>query len=403
MDILSSRYIIDGVAMELTPRQMLDEATGKVPEARPDSGEGSEPIVDESIDPAPSDGIHDAARTDEYLKLIAGPAARHRHIPAFCAAEMTRSEISRALIDAIWRSGHFRIDDLTISVKWNWETTSVGNMAAFYRSVEEACNYANLLGIGLTGYEVNPQARHCSVDISVSVENNPYDGTEDEIEPVEIAESIDRTISDAPDGTPDIASYELPFKTAAPSIRKARKCAAHISENHSNWLIYIPFDTCKFRLGGSLLAAKTGIAGGKVPEILDNDYFIDCYEVIREFVEDGIIVSGATVSSGGLISALNRMVGDNVGMDVDISGIMQSYGETDAVKILFGEIPGAVVEIRDSDFDYVDAEMLLQDVAYYPVGHPGDAGLRISKNDSGIAGILQSLMHQQDAAAEGED
>ena len=83
---------------------------------------------------------------------------------------------------------------------------------------------------------------------------------------------------------------------------------------------------------------------------------------------------------------------------------MQSYGETDMVKVLFGEVPGVVMEIRDIDFDYVDAEMLLQDVAYYPIGHPGKAGLRITRNGSGgIAGIMQALMGQGDAAPEGED
>ena len=82
---------------------------------------------------------------------------------------------------------------------------------------------------------------------------------------------------------------------------------------------------------------------------------------------------------------------------------MQSYGETDMVKVLFGEVPGVVMEIRDIDFDYVDAEMLLQDVAYYPIGHPGKAGLRITRNGGGIAGIMQALMGQGDAAPEGED
>ena len=94
----------------------------------------------------------------------------------------------------------------------------------------------------------------------------------------------------------------------------------------------------------------------------------------------------------------------SAGIDADLSGLMQSYGETDMVKVLFGEVPGVVIEIRDVDFDYVDAEMLLQDVAYYPMGHPGKAGLRITRTGSGgIAGIIHALMGQGDAAPEGED
>ena len=220
-----------------------------------------------------------------------------------------------------------------------------------------------------------------------------------------ISKTIDREIMNTPDMNPALPLCELPFRTSSPVLGKSRKCQVHVSDNIGNWLIYIPFDTCKFRLGGSLLAEKTGLAGGKAPDIMDSDYFIDCFEVVREFVEDGVIVSGAATGPGGLIATLNRMSnGMTAGIDADISGICRSYGETDITRILFSEVPGAVVEIRDSDFDYVDAEMLLQDVAYYPIGHPGKPGLRItSGNQDGVAGILQSLLGQEDIVPEGED
>lgn len=228
---------------------------------------------------------------------------------------------------------------------------------------------------------------------------------DDSDEPIDIAETIDREIMNTPDMNPALPLCELPFRTSSPVLGKSRKCQVHVSDNTGNWLIYIPFDTCKFRLGGSLLTEKTGFAGGKAPDIMDSDYFIDCFEVVREFVEDGVIVSGAATGPGGLIATLNRMSnGMTAGIDADISGICRSYGETDITRILFSEVPGAVVEIRDSDFDYVDAEMLLQDVAYYPIGHPGKPGLRItSGNQDGVAGILQSLLGQEDIVPEGED
>ena len=148
----------------------------------------------------------------------------------------------------------------------------------------------------------------------------------------------------------------------------------------------------------------TGISGGRAPELVDSDYFIDCYEVVREFVEDGVVVSGVTSCRGGLMNALSELAGKYSGIQADLSGIIRSYGESDIVKILFGEIPGAVLEIKDSDFDYVDAEMLLQDVAYYPLGHPGGAGIDIVTSDSNnISGILQSLIGMQDMTPEGED
>ena len=82
---------------------------------------------------------------------------------------------------------------------------------------------------------------------------------------------------------------------------------------------------------------------------------------------------------------------------------MRASGEKGIVRVLFGEVPGVIIQIRDIDYDYLDAELLLQDVVWYPIGHPNaDGSLEICNNSSsGIAGILQSLMSSQ--APEGED
>lgn len=82
---------------------------------------------------------------------------------------------------------------------------------------------------------------------------------------------------------------------------------------------------------------------------------------------------------------------------------MSAYGEDKKLRILFSEIPGAIIQIKDSDYDYVDAEFLLQDIAYYPMGHPatGTGEVNVKAGGSGIANILQSLLGSQ--TSEGED
>ena len=82
---------------------------------------------------------------------------------------------------------------------------------------------------------------------------------------------------------------------------------------------------------------------------------------------------------------------------------MSSYQEPDLIKILFSEVPGVLVEITDENFDYFDSQLLLQDVAYYPVGHPvpGKDGLIFtSEGKNALVDIISSLMVQ---ASEGED
>ena len=166
-------------------------------------------------------------------------------------------------------------------------------------------------------------------------------------------------------------------------------------------MIYIPFDTADFRLGGSLLSQAAGI-GGVPADISDADCFIDCFEVVREFVEDGLLLSGESVGEGGLLTTLDKMTSEECGLEADISALMHSYQEKHSLRPLFSEVPGVIVQIRDSDFDYLDAELLLQDVAYFPLGHPSAEvhGVEVKCSEkSGIQTILESLMRN----AEGED
>ena len=96
------------------------------------------------------------------------------------------------------------------------------------------------------------------------------------------------------------------------------------------------------------------------------------------------------------------MCGDH-GMELDLSGIISSYQEDDTTKILFGEVPGILIQINDSDYDYLDSQLILQDVAYYPIGRPSYdfKGIRFRNGrKADVAGILASLLEQ---ATEGED
>ena len=125
---------------------------------------------------------------------------------------------------------------------------------------------------------------------------------------------------------------------------------------------------------------------------------------MRELVEDGIVLSGATVCDGGFLTALKGMCRKGTGAAIDITSIRDARGEL-PVRILFAEVPGVLIQVSDLDFDYVDAELILQDIAYFPLGHPvcgADDSISVNFDaKSGVAGILQSLLSGQ--ASEGED
>ena len=143
------------------------------------------------------------------------------------------------------------------------------------------------------------------------------------------------------------------------------------------------------------------------PDPTDPDYFIDCYEVLREMVEDNVVIAGATVSDGGLLTTLKKMAvaaGDKVGARINLSELMAANREQDIVRILFAEVPGVIIQIRDEDYDYLDAEFTLQDVIFYPLGHPvhGKGEIKVdASGKTGIQSILESIIRSQ--SSEGED
>lgn len=354
---LYSQYVIDGAVMEKTPAQVLDAVCN---ERHPEPGESYDSIVDESMDPVIGKAVLDSACLDEYLASV---MEGDENLDPACSDSYSRFHAASALCASLWREGHFCLEDLAMNVEWSWDTAPVGAASAFYRSVQALTEYLDSLDIRLSSYGVDEVGGSFGLSSSVSL---------------------------SPEADSDV------FMT------DGRMCPSVMVPDTQSWLVYVPFDTCDFRLGGSLLASRLRTGLGTEPQINDPDYFMDCYEVLRELVEDGVVIAATEIPRGGMMKALKTMLGAGVGLSVDISDIMNSYEEQNALRVLFAEVPGVLIQIRDADFDYLDAELLLQDVAFFPLGHPTleDGELRVkSSRKTGIQRILESLMLN----AEGED
>lgn len=449
-DILFSEYIIDGTAMDSTPGDMLKECMPEecwkefLAQWHTAGNEGcSEPVIDETADRIPVNFRYDCGKIYEYLSRIirAMPHTAHdapETIDLDHPFSSTRLSIAETILGTIWKEGHFRISNLNISAEWIWDTSRLGNMAAFYTSVEAATGYIYELGTKLAGLEIRYAEGRCEAGFRIT-------GVKDWLPFHDSGSGCRNTdgIILPDDGDPDISDTESRLAESGSIIAPAektylwnsRKCPDRIvrpsgtdrNGAESSRLIYIPFDTCQHKLGGSCLAEVLGNGNENGPEIMDPDYFIDCFEVVRELVEDGIVQSGVTVGKGGLLTAVAGILGytdtedrstdslsgiednDRDGteeIEIDISGIEQAYIETDSVRILFAEIPGVLIQIADTDYDYVDSQLLLQDIAYYPVARPGQLSgrprIRLSSSSrTGLFSILAALMDGQ--SSEGED
>ena len=505
---LYSEYIIDGVAQELTPAQMLDvclseapatpgkagasamagtfgaldpatqgmrecEKVGSAPGA-PAAAEVFAPVIDETLDPALKPCVTDEALLEKYLRKVR--ALKVRDFPMSFPETYTKFRVATGLLDVIWRKGHFRLGDLSLRLDWTWSPQRIGDMASFYASVQSAADYIDALGLKIRSYDckeapasnkvegTEAQAAN-KVEACEAPASNKVEGTEAQAASVEAIEgragveafegrkipataqsfagaegwaparsfSVSAELRGAepcrqdpaeedsvifkseallpsdeavPGGRREEKDFfeELPWGTEHPVMRAQNAHPSRLLPDAQSWLIYVPFENADYRLGASALAQVLGVSGAVAPQLEDADYFIDCYEIVRELVEDGVVLSGVTVSDGGLLPALRRMCSSKVGCTVDLSALKSATGESDPVRLLFSEVPGVLFQIADIDYDYVDAELLLQDVAYYPLGHPtpGEPGVRVSKaGRTGIQTILESLIRSQ--SPEGED
>ena len=368
-NILFGPYILDGVQMPLSPARMLRECTLEPP-LEPDGA--LETLADEHLDPAPGGYEFRENEAGQYAAIL---SAFKRSLPLPFAGPYTAGKVAQALVDAIWMSGHFRLGDLTLKAEWKWNAKAVGNLAAFYSSVESACSYIDALGVKISRYTLVKGAPAVSFKASTVAEEDQVDEEE----------SLFR---------------ELPYRTANPRISRRRKCPATLLPEPTDWILFVPFDPCDFRLGGSALSEAVGALSSTAADVGDADYFIDCYEVVRELVEDGVVKAGVTVGDGGLMMALKALASAGTGARISIDDVCKAYGEPLPLRVLFAEVPGVLLQIADIDYDYVDAEFLLQDVAYFPLGHPqpGAAGVQLAPKAS-IPGILESLLN----TLEGED
>ncbi len=372
IDALFSEYVIDGALTDATPADMLKECICQKDWERIFAGRNKpvqlHTVVDETSDHDPAPFKYDPGKVDQYLaditkklKELHGQSDPVNRNHPFSSARIL---VAESILKAIWKSGVFELEELSLGVSWFWDSAPVGNMAAFYNAVQAVSEYVYDLGLHIKELQYAETAgKH---DVSIKSISSPATGTD----------MVPATVKDEEDSV----------------------------------LIYVPFDTCSYKLGGSLLGdvLSQGDEGG--PEIMDPDYFIDCFEVVHELVEDGIVLSGVAVGRGGLMAAVDRILGDGHCINMDINGIKRACAEPDSVRVLFAEIPGIVLQINGTDFDYVDSQFLLQDIAYYPVGEPvnmnkvpaGRQKIRLTADTTNdLSRILAALMSGQ--SSEGED
>ncbi len=221
----------------------------------------------------------------------------------------SRLAIAEALTNLVWAPVEGGIKGVSLSANWMWPAKNKGENARLYNAVQAVSDFACALGVNIpTGKD------------SLSM-TQKYPG--------KTVYSPGTVIISTVGQVTDIT------KTIEPVARVVA----------GSKLFYINLGGAGFELGGSVLGQVLNKLGSKTPDAAEAGYFTRVFNTVQLLIQEGIVVAGHDVSSGGLITTLLEMCfpSTSVGLKIKLDGI----GETDAVRVLFSENPGLVIQVAD--------------------------------------------------------
>ncbi|MBW6482244.1 MAG: phosphoribosylformylglycinamidine synthase [Vicingaceae bacterium] len=218
--------------------------------------------------------------------------------------------IAEALTNIVWAPLEEGLKSVSLSANWMWPSKNEGEDARLYQAVEAVSDFACELGINI------PTGK----DSLSMVQKYPNDKV---IAP----------------GTVII--------TASGAVSDVKKIIEPTLVNDENTaLIFVDFSSEEFELGGSAFGQVINRLGTKTPTVSDSNYFVRAFNTIQKLIKEDKILAGHDISSGGIITTLLEMNFGNQNGGVIVN--LNSFDETELVKILFSENPGVIIQVKDS-------------------------------------------------------
>ena len=173
-----------------------------------------------------------------------------------------------------------------------------------------------------------------------------------------------------------VSPLSLIISAFAP-VKDVRKTVTPELKNvEDSVLLFVDLGFGKARMGGSAFGQVYNNMSGDAPDLDDTGRLKDFYGVIQQLVAEDKLLAYHDRSDGGLFATLAEMAfAGRCGISADIDCLMDKFlpihhpdfkGDPAedlsdelynhaAIKILFNEELGAVIQIRQKDRDYVDA------------------------------------------------
>jgi phosphoribosylformylglycinamidine synthase len=235
--------------------------------------------------------------------------------------------IAESLTNILWAPLTHGLKGVSLSANWMWPCKNKGEDARLYEAVEAVSDFAIKLGINIpTGKD------------SLSM-TQKYPGGDVVYAPGTVIITA-------------VAEVENITQTVSPVLQPQEKTK----------IVYINLSKDDFKLGGSSFAQVLNLLGNEVPTVNDETYFVTAFTAIQQLIRQNLILAGHDISEGGMITALLEMCFAVPGVGLNIT--LQHLGD-DAIKILFSENPGIIIQVKDEK----DLTLLSQQkIAYHVIG-----------------------------------
>lgn len=271
-----------------------------------------------------------------------GIATAIGHAPAAALIDPAAGSIlaiTEALTNLIWAPLPDKLRSVSLSANWMWPAKNKGEDARLYKAVKAASDFAIALGINIpTGKDSLSMTQKYSKEVVYSP------------------------------GTVIIS--------AAAEVSDVRKIVEPVLvSNPATTLIYIELSGDERKLGGSSFSQVVGTPGNEAPVVKDPANFLKAFNLLQQLIEEGRILSGHDISSGGMITTLLEMCFSSRegGLNIDLGAI----DCTDPVKLLLSENPGIIIQVKEDDG--IEDMLRLNGILAYAIGRPSqDRSINIS-------------------------
>ena len=237
----------------------------------------------------------------------------------------SRNAIGEALSNIIWAPIKDGIRGISLSANWMWPCKNPGEDARLYAAVESCSEFAIALGINIpTGKD------------SLSMKQRYPDG--------------------------DVLSPGTVIISAGGNCTDIKKVVEPVLKNNGQDIYYINLSQDEHRLGGSSFSQINSAIGSQAPNINNAPFFVNAFNKIQSFINNGKITAGHDIGSGGLITTLCEMcfADVNLGATYDLT----SVGEADVNKVLFSENIGIVFQADAS----IEMELKNSNIEFFKIG-----------------------------------